>query len=1016
MARTPFEIHRVDTLPTSGTNGDWYILKNGNRHEIYIVQPDGSLVFNKGITDSEQTKLTELPTLTEYTEDLLSKVDSESGKSLVDNSQIAKLTGLNTQAQQTAYVDQKVGQLAAGEKGSVSPSITAPTVDGIYRASSAGNYSNLGAGLTAKVGYNTFFERKAGVWTLYSETAAATTTKDVAIGNLGALSSEGAKENIVDKFILANKTSINIKEYYLNSIWGLNNGIITISNNCYRSGMYPITGGQNITIVDDSNNPVTGIRITYFNANKGYISNDNNISSNTSAVPANAAYFGFTAAVGTNTPGLTIYSLNAINKFKFQGIFNLSQIEESSLSSAANTIEIERINLNIVSVNSSLDLKKYETLYNSKRVINIASWQNLIDLSAAVQATPLIYKDSTIRLTAGILLNSSADLLGVTNIVFPENAVLDMNGFTLRSNGLNITLTSPFAFNDDGDNFTKYPKIIYDRTVTPRPIYYTSNELYTEPMLKGMWRVNDDKIYITDFHRGKRFNKAVSPFVNSKIIFDYNFSLSFGNQDADELGFYYGFNSNIELSCENNATVTFTDINTNITNNTYRVVGNNFKMLNFNLGALDGVDNYVNWYFRPARNYGIVKYEIGNSKIRANVSTDIREEFINNEFLGAVYNSTIKLKNTAASISALNSGICLSLLFNNGTSVRNNLLYGSFYGISINASTNCEVYNNDIEYSKWVGILLSGTVLNANSRAANPLFYKNSYHFIQQNRVFRPGEEGISLDSVGGRLNMCQLKSVVQETINFNGRTITVNNKISVEVLFPDTTSYTNYKNGAFLISLHKDRPMNYCEIKNVTLGNIVEGVQQYIFEGDFDSFNDVEIDDKYIIAKVAYKNLIEMNTIRDSWTALCIYGNAIANVFKNNTSYSTGIVSATWQIYIQSLKNNNGGLSRCYYMPSIDNVYDSNKIIDSVSTIYGGHAYIAMVDKHIDDADFIPLDPNITTYSLRGNKIINNDIKGELRAINTLDSTITNNRAGSFRYQNCKGLIANNPLPLDVN
>lgn len=60
MADNIFKIHRVNTLPTLGTNGDWYILKKDNRHEIYIVQPDGTLNFSKGITDVEQSKLTQI--------------------------------------------------------------------------------------------------------------------------------------------------------------------------------------------------------------------------------------------------------------------------------------------------------------------------------------------------------------------------------------------------------------------------------------------------------------------------------------------------------------------------------------------------------------------------------------------------------------------------------------------------------------------------------------------------------------------------------------------------------------------------------------------------------------------------------------------------------------------------------------------------------------------------------------------------------------------------------------------
>lgn len=65
-----------------------------------------------------------------------------------------------------------IGALLAGEKGNVSPS-TDPatiTVDGIYRASQAGDYSNLAQGLVAEAGYVTWFLKSGNTWTLYSRT------------------------------------------------------------------------------------------------------------------------------------------------------------------------------------------------------------------------------------------------------------------------------------------------------------------------------------------------------------------------------------------------------------------------------------------------------------------------------------------------------------------------------------------------------------------------------------------------------------------------------------------------------------------------------------------------------------------------------------------------------------------------------------------------------------------------------------------------------------------------------
>lgn len=71
MAEKTFKIERVKELPLVGTNGYWYILQKPNgRHEIYIADARGNLVFNKGITDEEQSKLTGLKTQAQITEDI----------------------------------------------------------------------------------------------------------------------------------------------------------------------------------------------------------------------------------------------------------------------------------------------------------------------------------------------------------------------------------------------------------------------------------------------------------------------------------------------------------------------------------------------------------------------------------------------------------------------------------------------------------------------------------------------------------------------------------------------------------------------------------------------------------------------------------------------------------------------------------------------------------------------------------------------------------------------------------
>lgn len=98
---------------------------------------------------------------------VVNKVDKEINKGLVITSDINKLSDLDTQAE----IDYKISQITVGEKGNVTPS-TVPgdiTINGVYRASEKGDYSNLSPGLEAKEGYATWFLKNNSTWTLYSE-------------------------------------------------------------------------------------------------------------------------------------------------------------------------------------------------------------------------------------------------------------------------------------------------------------------------------------------------------------------------------------------------------------------------------------------------------------------------------------------------------------------------------------------------------------------------------------------------------------------------------------------------------------------------------------------------------------------------------------------------------------------------------------------------------------------------------------------------------------------------------
>lgn len=143
MAKT-FNINRVNSLPSSGKNGDQYFLRKPNgRYEQWMVVPNGSLEMLKGITDDEQSRLNQLK------QDDIDKLKSDYTK---------------------AEIDSLFEEVNKGVSGSIKTTQTLTELnalpDGVYEAETEGSYQN---GLTAKSGYTTKFQKVGTVWSLFSE-------------------------------------------------------------------------------------------------------------------------------------------------------------------------------------------------------------------------------------------------------------------------------------------------------------------------------------------------------------------------------------------------------------------------------------------------------------------------------------------------------------------------------------------------------------------------------------------------------------------------------------------------------------------------------------------------------------------------------------------------------------------------------------------------------------------------------------------------------------------------------
>lgn len=167
----------VNELPTERplVTGEVYKVKQPNGDLLtYTVNSAGEPVFERGIDNEEKGRLDQL------TQTQITKLTEGYSKSQID--------------QLNSDTNDRIDTLSAGFTGKVKVSDPAPTTDGIYRASEAGTYTNLG-GLVAEAGYTTDFERKSGVWSIFSKVSGASATGNVVAGDNNAVSGDKVFNN-----------------------------------------------------------------------------------------------------------------------------------------------------------------------------------------------------------------------------------------------------------------------------------------------------------------------------------------------------------------------------------------------------------------------------------------------------------------------------------------------------------------------------------------------------------------------------------------------------------------------------------------------------------------------------------------------------------------------------------------------------------------------------------------------------------------------------------------------------
>lgn len=576
------------------------------------------------------------------------------------------------------------------------------------------------------------------------------------------------------------------------------------------------------------------------------------------------------------------------------------------------------------------------------------------------------------------------------SINLPKKCVFDFNNHTIMMNNRNHHFKSPFDFGDDGLHFDEYPILLYNRDKIERP-FYSSNEDWTLNVLSGMFRVNDDVVYLKDWTRGKKINTMLACFCNCKILIDSDFEYTYGQDNDVE----FGINSNVEFSCINGAKIILKETEGFGVINKINIVGTNvlikdLEIENGNSEYRQGVDFVIKCNKKtPQCN---VKF------IDCRISGVIETLYANDE----LYYSITMLNNT------INQGgitpderqkACLSLQFAKNCTIRGNKFTNGYYGIVTNSVDSVDICNNYFENMSVVGIILMGAIPIYKQHF---LSYCNKNCSISFNTFRNVAEEAVSFDFVNGSVNVVTVEEIISREVSFAGQNVNSN---SIRCSLYKEEDAKVYKNGCVLISLHKDRPLNYHFIYDVLYN---EDTNDYTFICDLDSFNaNVEISDKYIVAKVAFNNKVEHNVFYDVTTALCIYGNAIRNTASYNTIYSSSIYKSSWMMYMMALVGSQEKpLENCYAAPIIDNIYKDNICYEN----NGLANDISVYTKDISDIDInnqskMPIWEEATDKFIKGCKIINNTTRGKINVKNAIDIWIFNNLCNSISIINSKNV-----------
>lgn len=588
----------------------------------------------------------------------------------------------------------------------------------------------------------------------------------------------------------------------------------------------------------------------------------------------------------------------------------------------------------------NLEIKKYG--YKSKRktlqdypkgyerIIYLRSYQEIASISD--------YGENTVFCLLQDLKNIDLSAANYQReILVPKNSILDFNGYS-------VTFLSPFSrfvsyFDyEDGDNFNNYP-ILYlnENGVTAINIVQSGNSLVC---IKGMFKVKDNILIASKLFNYKFGNTAFASFVNTKWIFDDNFSFtSFVDDDL-------GIPSNVVV----------TGILNIPTNANIKIAGNNV-VINY----LDVIGKSLNIIKIDKYNYGICYIDIIGIRYKGdNLSINL------GTYTGDLICSKI-LYNTSEQTVETGQFISIGNFFN--TKILHNKVNTCGRFIVVRAGSGAEIAYNYTDYVKVLGIC-SSSLNSSFEQAKSPYAWITENVNIHNNYIGYCGEEAYSLDNYGSVNSYFTIVEIVNDA-----------NKNKAYIKFRDDETENRidtFINGSTAISLTKGRAYKYSKLRKLQKADDREG--EYLAEFDRFYFSLASNGDVYTIGIFNYNISIHDNIGFNVGTGLCLTNviklHAYNNVFKGNSAWGYALS------YFSSSMGNEKNLCN----PCIDCVVDYNSFDMETSL---GH-YFEFFSTSVSESNKEKF-PDIIEHALYNIEMNKNHITGFLGFINIGDSTNLN-------------------------